>query len=302
MDNRRSSLERRLASPDYCVLYGSQLYGTSTPESDRDERGFVVPPFEYLAGLCRFDQRVETKAVDRVIWSLAKFVSMLIKGDPQAYEMLCAPEDKILACSDIGSAMRDARELFPCRRFYRRILGYAQSEWRKVCGVQLKPIRRMPAEEDVINDIREVFRPEKNEMDEVIRLLFLSHKRELVSAKRKLGAKRKLQIERHGFCTSSASHSIRLLGESVELMLTGKLTFPRPDAARLIAIKQGLVSYTEAEEEFKQKLAEAEDSAGRTDLPDKPDTKAIERLYHALVSQSVLSDERITECRTARKT
>jgi len=55
-ENRESALARAIAAPDYLTVYGSKLYGTSTPESDHDERGFTVPPFEYLAGLCRFDQ------------------------------------------------------------------------------------------------------------------------------------------------------------------------------------------------------------------------------------------------------
>jgi len=288
-------LESAIREPDYMVLYGSQLYGTSTPESDRDERGFVVPPVEYLTGLCRFDQRVETESVDRVVWSLPKFVSMLMKGDPQAFEMLFAPDDKILACSDIGFLLRDSVDMFACCRLYRRIMGYAESEWRKVRGVELKPVKRTPTEGSVIEDIRQVFRPDKDGMDEVVRLLFIGHAKEEVSATRKLGAKRKLQVERHGYCTSSASHSIRLLGELAELLDTGRMTFPRPDAARLLAIKKGVVPAYEVAAEFEDAKYAAHAASGRTSLPDKPDMKGIEAMYHAAVAKRLLADARLKE-------
>ena len=295
MKAKEHMLEAAVHAPDYLVLYGSQLYGTSTPESDRDERGFVVPPLEYLTGMCRFDQDVETEAVDRVVWSLAKFVFMLMRGDPQAFEMLFVPDDKILACTDIGHLLRDSVDMFACQRFYRRIMGYAESEWRKVRGVEIKPVKRAPTEDSVIDDIRRVFHPDKEGMDEIMRLLFLSHAREEVSARRKLGAKRKAQVERHGYCTSSASHSVRLLGELTEMMDTGRLSFPRPDAARLLAIKRGDVPYGDVQAEFEGARFAAHTAADKTSLPEKPDTKGIERMYHAAVARRLLADSRLRE-------
>ncbi len=291
MKPKEHMLDAAVRAPDYMVLYGSQLYGTSTPESDRDERGFVVPPFEYLAGLCRFDQKTEA-VPDRVVWSLSKFVSMLMRGDPQAFEMLFAPDDKVLACTDIGSLLRGSVDMFACRRFYGRIMGYAESEWRKVRGVELKPAKRTPTEDGVIEDIRRVFRPDKYGMDEVVRLLFLNHAREEVSARRKLGAKRKVQVERHGYCTSSASHSVRLLGELVEMLDTGRLTFPRPNADRLLAIKKGEVPYGEVEAEFDDAKSDARAAAERTSLPENPSVAGIEGMYHAAVAGRLLTDAR----------
>lgn len=292
---REAALAAAAESPDYLVVYGSRLYGTDTPESDADERGFVVPPFEYLAGLCRFDQRVETSPRDRIVWSLARFVAMLLKGDPQAYEMLFVPDDKVLSMTPAGRALRDARGLFACRRFHRRIVGYAQSEWRKVRGVTLEPVRRTQTESGVVDDIRSVFSPDKPEMDEVIRLLFLNHERREVKATRKLGEKRKSQVERFGFCVSSASHSVRLMGELEEMLRHGTLSFPRPNADWLRDVKQGRVPFDEVEAEFVRAAAAAESVAAESALPEKPRLHSIERLYHSIVASKLLSDERVAE-------
>ena len=45
--------------------------------------------------------------------------------------------------------------------------------------------------------------------------------------------------EQFGYDTKYAMHIIRLLGEAKELMETGKITLPRPNAAELIGIREG---------------------------------------------------------------
>jgi predicted nucleotidyltransferase len=45
--------------------------------------------------------------------------------------------------------------------------------------------------------------------------------------------------ERFGFDTKAAMHVMRLIGEGIELMTTGRITLPRPDKNWLIAIRKG---------------------------------------------------------------
>lgn len=288
---KESELNHTLDNPDLLIMAGSRLYGTSTPESDYDYRGFVVPPFEYIAGLNNFDHRV-IREPDTVIYSIKRFFQLLIFGDPVVYEILFAPETNIIERSDIGGVILRNRELFACKRFARRIGGYAQSEWRKVTGTQLVPVKHTPNEDEVVEDIRQVFHPQKEEMDEIIRLLFIQHQRETRSAKRKLGAKRKAQIERHGYCTSSACHTIRLLGQLIELMQTGKMTFPRPQAKLLAMIKRGEIPLEQVSEmyyELKLQSALAEEN---TDLPENAPIKQIQTMYHAIIAHSIYTDVR----------
>lgn len=289
-----NQLTNKLDNPDLLIIAGSRLYGTNTPESDYDYRGFVVPPFEYLAGLGKFKHRI-IRDPDTVIYSLQRFIELLIMGDPTCYEILFAPEANIIERTAIGGVLLRNRELFACKRFARRIRGYAQSEWRKVTGTQLVPVKPTSNENEVVEDIRAVFHPQKEEMDEIIRLLFLQHPRETRPARRKLGAKRKAQIEHHGYCTSSACHTIRLLGQLRELMQTGRLTFPRPQAQRLSMIKRGELPFERVEELYEDAKSRADRAVENTDLPMNAPIKQIQTMYHEIVAHTMRYDQRFRD-------
>ncbi len=288
---QENELTKALDNPDLLVIAGSRLYGTNTVESDYDYRGFVVPPFEYLAGLGKFEHHI-IREPDTVLYSLRRFFELLILGDPTVYEILFAPESNIIELSNIGKILIRNRSLFACKRFAKRIGGYAQSEWRKVTGTQLVPIKRTPDEDGIIEDIRKIFHLRKEEIDEIIRLLFLQHPRETRPARRKLGAKRKTQIERYGYCTSSACHTIRLLEQLIELMQTGKITFPRPEAKQLLMIKQGELSLEKVTEIYNDLLYKSSVAEEHTYLPDNAPIKHIRTIYYKIVAQTLLTDQR----------
>ena len=289
---QENKLIKVLDNPDLLVIAGSRLYGTNTAQSDYDYRGFIIPPFEYLIGLSKFKHHI-AEIPDTVIYSLKRFFELLMLGDPTVYEILFAPESNIVERNNIGETILYNRELFTCKRFARRISGYAQSEWRKVTGTQLVPIKRTPNEDGIIEDIRKVFHPQKEEMDEIIRLLLLQHPKEIRSARRKLGAKGKAQIERYGYCTSSACHTIRLLGQLKELMDTGKLTFPRPNADMLLMIKSGKLSFKEVSEIYEDLRNKSVDAEENTDLPDNAPVKQIRTIYHEIIAHILNNDQRM---------
>jgi len=286
--NKEKKLEHACQCPDYLAVYGSELYGTATPESDHDLRGFVVPPFEYLFGFNRFDQRVYTTE-DKTIWSLEKFLRLILRGDPQCYEMLWVPEDKVLIQSDVSALLRNNRHRFASLQFVRRVSGYAESEWRKVRGIQLKPTKRTPSQDEIIESIRFNYRPDKEDMDDIVKLLEKNLPKEEVSAKRNLGAKRKAQVEKYGYSTSSACHSLRLLGEAREFLLTGSVSFPRPDAEFLLAVKQGKHTYEKVEIEFNSRKTEIELllEENKQGFPKKPDSKWAEGIYLEIIKDKI---------------
>lgn len=63
------------------------------------------------------------------------------------------------------------------------------------------------------------------------------------------------------------SHAVRIAHQSIELLDTGHVTFPRPDAARLLEIKTGALPYQLVAEEIDALLPEIERRALASSLP-----------------------------------
>jgi hypothetical protein len=63
------------------------------------------------------------------------------------------------------------------------------------------------------------------------------------------------------------SHAVRVGHESVELLSTGEITFPRPERAHLLRIKTGMVEYRPVAEEIEDLLVRVEAAAAGSALP-----------------------------------
>jgi predicted nucleotidyltransferase len=97
--------------------------------------------------------------------------------------------------------------------------------------------------------------------------------------------------EAHGFDTKFAMHAFRLAAQGEELLLTGNMTFPRPDAEHLRAIRDGKVY---GPDEAQRCIDDWEKAAARLDaaveksvLPPKLDFDAYDALLVDLYDQFV---------------
>lgn len=97
------------------VVHGSHLYGTSTPQSDRDYKAVHIPSGEAIL-LGRPENVIDLgtaakgadgknlpEAIDCQSFSVQKFFEMLMKGDTVATEILFAPYDE---CNPMWPAIR----------------------------------------------------------------------------------------------------------------------------------------------------------------------------------------------------
>lgn len=72
------------------------------------------------------------------------------------------------------------------------------------------------------------------------------------------------------------SHAVRVGRQAIELLQTGHVTFPRPEAEHLIAIKLGTLAYQDVSAEIEDLLAAVEREAERSTLPESADLEWIE--------------------------
>jgi predicted nucleotidyltransferase len=100
---------------------------------------------------------------------------------------------------------------------------------------------------------------------------------------------RALAAERNeGVDWKALSHAVRIGHEAVELFQTGKITFPRPEAEHLLAIKRGQIIYAKVAEEIEQLLVDVENAAALSKLPDKVDQVVIDDFVADMYRKQVM--------------
>lgn len=304
--NAELAMQVKCDDPDLMVITGSRLYGTERRDvdghiiSDTDLRGVIVPPWEYLT-VREFQQLSIPGEQDGQIYSIGFFIKQLIATNPQHLELLFVPDGQIVRMSRVGRELIELRPAFVTKRFYKRIFGFGNSEWRKARGVELEKTERTKDEAEVINDIRNVFGRYWGDrsaeiIEEILSLLFSEHPRTERPNRDKISGKRKVEFEKYGYGVSSACHAVRLARQCHELLSTGTMTFPRPDAKELADIKNGRLPIEKVELMYKDAIEKAEAAVKTTSLPERPDIKRIGEFYERTVATALLNDARMKNC------
>jgi predicted nucleotidyltransferase len=140
------------------VTVGSQLYGTNLDNGDNDEMGIYIEPIEYVVGfkeMQHFTWRSKPEGVksepgdtDLNMYSLRKFMSLAMQGNPSILLMLFAPSPMVLYSTNHGEALRSARELIISKRAYPRFRGYMQSQRQRLEGIRTG---HMPKRTDLVD-------------------------------------------------------------------------------------------------------------------------------------------------------
>ena len=87
------------------------------------------------------------------------------------------------------------------------------------------------------------------------------------------------ELEReHGYDTKHAMHLVRLMRMGLEILERGELLVRRHDAAELIAIRDGALSFDELLATAAQLEQDVQRAAARTTLPEDVDHEQVDRL------------------------
>lgn len=284
-----------------CVT-GSRLYGTATTESDYDFRGICIPPMEILLHpFMNFDQKdsgFEEK--DRTIYGLNKFFKLCADANPNIIELLFVPKKYTLLSTPVWDMILKNKHLFISKKAKHTFTGYAFSQLNAIKRHRqwfINPPDRKPLRSDFgLTDSPKISFALIKAMGTLNKDLL---KDEIVDEynKEKLyretkenwdhyqewmknrNPKRRELEEKYNYDCKHASHLFRLLSEGEELLKTGNITFPLPNAEEILAIKNGLYQYEEVIEKAETLEKQFDTWYNESELPFGADISKLTDLY-----------------------
>lgn len=119
---------------------GSIAHGTyilnSDPNSidDKDVMGIYVNPIDYYLGLGRGQETKEYKIKewDVVLYEVRKFISLLLKSNPNVLSLLWLPEKYYILGGELSFALIQNRYIFTSKKAYHSFTGYAYSQLKRM--------------------------------------------------------------------------------------------------------------------------------------------------------------------------
>lgn len=245
--------------------------------------------------------------VDMEMYSLHKFLDLACQAQTVALDMLFGPA-KI--CSPIWQALLDNRRRLLSKKCGAAI-GYvrAQAERYSLRGVRIEALQEVlavlatkPPQQDLGEVQNEVLAAMSTNTRGFARLwdeeaanlpggklqhLEVCGKRVGFTASVKFATEvwshllsgygdRAKMAQQHGADWKAMYHAVRISCQTVELLETGRITFPRPEAARLLGIRKGEFSPREVSEWIEAGLQDVLKAQTHSLLPDEPDHLFVE--------------------------
>jgi hypothetical protein len=161
----------------FVVIAGSHAYGTNTPESDLDIKGWAIPPVEIAVSYVQNFEQNDTKEplekhafaacikdylnntkttcvvdpVDSTIYNLKKFMALAADCNPNIIDLLFTRQSEIVYCDFYGEEILEAAPLFLSQRARYSFTGYAISQLKRINTHRrwlLHPIQKKPERSD----------------------------------------------------------------------------------------------------------------------------------------------------------
>lgn len=138
--------EWRTANENLILLteVGSRLHGTSVGGDDQDLQGVCIEPPEVMLGTQNFElyeyrtqpqgQRSGQDDIDLSVYGMAKWVRLIINGNPSHLLPLFAPESEIFAIGWPGRELRENAQLFLAKSHAEKFLGYLNNQRMRMLG------------------------------------------------------------------------------------------------------------------------------------------------------------------------
>lgn len=218
---------------------GSYAYGTNTPNSDKDYRGVCIPPAEYFLGL---------KSINEYNTSGGK---NFVKNTSEDTDITITHINKFV--KDSMNGVPNNLDILFCRD---EDIIYIDD-----FGKELRDMRKSFLSKALKNKFCGYAHSQKHKM----------------IIKKGNGSGRQDLVDKYGFDTKFASHTVRLLTSIIEILTTGDYHTFRPNRKLLLDIRNGKYSLNQVLKMIDSLEEEVEKNYETTKLPDHCDFEKINK-------------------------
>lgn len=120
-------------------IRGSVSYGLDTPESDKDSGGIYICSIKELLGYNTYKEEIADSKNDNKWYELNKFISLLVKANPNILEALFVDDNFIIGeVHPIMKYLREHRDMFLTKQCFISFYKYAKTQIYKARGLNKK--------------------------------------------------------------------------------------------------------------------------------------------------------------------
>lgn len=268
--------------------------------------------------------------IDYESYSLRKFLEMLAEGQMVALDMLFAPKESMLTEPD--GLWQDIKAL--SRKLFNKksisFVRYCRQQANKygIKGSRFSSAKQAlellnKAEKEhssssklivIIDELEDLVRNNQflelsetyDSKNELIRYFQICGKKSILNSSIKSAQNiarrlvneygtRALTAEKNeGVDWKALSHAVRVGNQAIEFLSSHHITFPRPEAQYLLAIKQGQLTFKQVSEDIENLLSKIERASAASTLPEGYDSLLIddfiEKLYKKIIIMEFEND------------
>lgn len=289
-----------------CVMLcyvGSKSHNTYVPSTDKDAiddvdlMGVVIPPEDYTIGLKTFEHwTFKQDELDVVVYSMDKFVRLLVKSNPNVLGTLWMKPSMYLKTSLVWNWLVNARTHFATKAAFGAFAGYAQGQQHRMTALTPEiqaEMAQLEAEletagwhlQDVM-DKRSVPMPKGMSTEDANTKADRLRKLRARYHAAYQGEKRRNLVMKHSYDTKNAAHLVRLLRMCTEFLATGEMQVWRVnDAETYRAIKRGEWTLERVKEEADSLYELAKVAKELSTLPKDVDIDAVSKLLVTIMQE-----------------
>lgn len=293
----------------YRCTFGSRLYGTELPGSDYDTKGIFLPSRDEIL-LCQPPKTWTAPAVDgndNESYSLQRYLELLAQGQTVALDMLFAPPSQ---WKQMDPVWYDVLRIAPFILTKRcgAAIGYARAQAEKYSlrGARIKALELViqvlaDSGSDADMEFPAAELPVDNPYIKVGDgfLTVCGKSVDLTSSVERAIALFTKMKDEYGQRAQDAAvggadwkalyHAVRITEQTIELLETGEITFPRWNAADLLKIRRGEYTPEAIYTRIEEGIVNIEAAQAKSDLPDDPDRELINKLVRDVHLEIVTS-------------